>query len=144
MKNSLVLAALAALSLACRTASEPAHVRAKEALPMEWKGQYGGGTTPRAVVIQEPGRWRLLWKELGQEEPAVDFTVNFALAVFLGQRTSGGYTVDFLEPKEKDDALVLPYREKQPEGFVTQVLSEPYAIRLYPKTTLKIRPEAVR
>jgi len=87
-----------------------------------------------------------LWLMVGQDAPALDFKKYFAVAVFAGERPSGGWTVEFLEPVPKGMDLVVRYRIKEPTGFSTQALTQPWKVRAFPrvrgKVFVELAPEA--
>jgi hypothetical protein len=73
-----------------------------------------------------------LWKKVSPSKaPTVDFDKYVVACVFLGQRLTGGYRVDFGKPYIKDNRMIVPYRERKPTGFVTQALSYPYRLKVF-------------
>ena len=101
--------------------------------PMEWKGQYGGPIDAGTMVAADEGAWTRLWLTVGQDAPPLDFKKYFAVAVFAGERPTGGYTVEFLEPAPKGPDVVIRYRVKEPTGFATQAISQPWKVRAFPR-----------
>jgi hypothetical protein len=97
----------------------------------------------REAVVQTAAEWAALWKEHEPARPAPD--MNFAaltvLAVFLGSRPTGGYSVDIVAARVEDGVLVVEYEEKRPsrDAMVAQVLTSPAHIVSVPK-----HPGAVR
>lgn len=110
---------------------------------MEWKGQFCGKMEGDARVVTTQAQWEAAWKAVGQPAPAVDLERNFAAAVFLGQKNTGGYGVAFLEPVRdlKAGTLTVTYKVTGPKGMAIQTLTQPYAMRLFPKTDLTVRLE---
>jgi hypothetical protein len=89
------------------------------------------------VVVRSPQEWGSLWnKHTGgkaDSRPAVDFSKEMVVAVFLGERNTGGYKVDITlmaDPIEPKTHLVVFYREIQPESgsFNTEMISEPFVM----------------
>jgi len=109
----------------------PAH--AKKEKPMEWKGQYGGPIDPGTLVAADEGAWARLWLSLGQDAPPLDFKKFFAVAVFAGERPTGGFTVEFLEPAPKGPDVTVRYRVLPPSGFATQAIAQPWKVRAFPR-----------
>ncbi|MFH1726124.1 MAG: protease complex subunit PrcB family protein [Elusimicrobiota bacterium] len=115
-----------------------------EASPSGWNGHDCGVTEPAARVVEDAREWSSLWKEaFSAEAPPVDFEKHFAVAVFLGLRNTGGYSAEFLAPVADEGAVRIPYRERAPaaSSFVIQAFTQPYAIQLYRKTSLRVKVE---
>lgn len=120
-----ILAALAAIALA-------GPVSKKAVTKMEWKGQFGGREQGAAVIVEDRAGWEKLWQELGKTAPEADFGKHFAIAVFMGSRNTGGYTVVWEEPKEEKGRTVVRYKIQDPKGMAMQALTLPWAVRLFP------------
>jgi len=114
----------------------------KSEKPMEWKGQYGGPLEAGAEVAADAGAWTRLWLRLGQDAPPLDFKKYFAVAVFAGERPTGGFTVEFLDPVSKGADVVVRYRIKEPTGFTTQALAQPWKVRAFERVKGKVFVEA--
>ncbi len=102
-------------------------------------GEYGGPGEASEMVIRTPGRWKSVWEWL-EEEPRIQFDVSqdMAVGIFLGVRRTGGYGITILSAKEEDRVFVIHYVETKPRGFVTQALTTPYLVTLFPKTDMKV------
>ncbi len=97
-----------------------------------WAGQQCEVSIPSTRVVRTNSAWAAVWTALGKPAPKADFSKNFAVAVFLGRKPTGGFSVEFLSPrKDTSGALLIPYREKRPQGFVTQMISQPYSVRIF-------------
>ncbi len=101
--------------------------------PMEWKNQHGGPRAPSHQLISDVKGWEALWRGLGKDAPALDFKTHAAVAVFLGERPTGGWTVDFREPVVRDGDLRVVYSIEAPKGFSTQAFTAPYVVRAFAK-----------
>ena len=123
----------AALLFACA----PAHAKKAEK-PMEWKGQHGGPIDPGTEIAADASAWTRLWLMVGQDAPPLDFTKFFAVAVFLGERPTGGYTVEFLDPVPKGMDLTVRYKVLPPGGFSTQAIAQPWKVRAFPRVKGKV------
>lgn len=123
---------LAAMLIAGTTAAK------KPEKTMEWKGQYGGPIDPGTEVALDAGAWMRLWLIVGQDAPVLDFTQYFAVAVFAGERPTGGYTVEFLDPVPKGMDVTVRYRINRPSGFSTQAIAQPWKVRAFPRVKGKV------
>jgi len=111
---------------------------AKKEKPMEWKGQHGGPIDAGTRVAVDDGEWTRLWLMLGSDAPPLDFKKYFAVAVFAGERMTGGYTVDFLEPVIKGQDATIKYRVVPPTGFTTQAIAQPWKVKAFPRVKGKV------
>lgn len=110
--------------------------------PMEWKGQYGGPIDAGTEVAADEGAWTRLWLQLGQDAPPLDFKKYFAVAVFAGERPTGGFTVEFLDPVPKGMDVIVRYRIKAPSGFATMAIAQPWKVRAFERVKGKVFVEA--
>jgi len=101
----------------------------KEKNPMEWTGSFSPFENPEHVVVKTDAEWSALWKKIGKPAPAADFKRYFAVAVFMGTKPTGGYSLVW-EPAPG----VIRYRVKKPSGMAIEALTQPYAIKLFEKS----------
>lgn len=92
---------------------------------------------PRQAVARTASEWASLWRQHAGDTvaPAVDFGSRTVVAVFLGSRSSAGYTVDVTAVREANGTLIVTWRERRPPpGAVSaQVLTSPAIIVSIPK-----------
>lgn len=62
------------------------------------------------------------------EVPKVDFSKSRIVALFLGQRNSGGYEIKVKNVEEKAGKIVVTVEETKPEGMATMAITNPYSI----------------
>jgi hypothetical protein len=111
----------------------------------EWKGQFSGVLQGGQRVIESAAQWQALWSDIGQPAPAgPDFDSIFAVAVFLGRRNTGGYGVGWLDPASSGPAGVIRYKEIKPQGVASQILTQPYAVKIFPRGKSRIQVEAAQ
>ena len=88
------------------------------------------------MTLQAPAPIRTLDKGLDSNtRPAVDFSKEFVVAVFLGSRPTAGFSVEIVGTRDDGAGLVVQYRETRPPAgaIVAQVLTMPYHIVAVPK-----------
>lgn len=63
-----------------------------------------------------------------------------AVAVFMGERRTGGYAIEVVSVRAAEGRLVVDYRESapSPEMMVTQAITAPWAIALIGRTELPV------
>jgi hypothetical protein len=100
------------------------------------KGPMSAITRPRQAAVRSEAEWVALWKEngAGAPMPAVDFTREMVVGVFLGTRPTGGYGVEIVRVVGGGGALVVEYVESapRPDAITAQVLTAPYHLAAIP------------
>lgn len=124
--KSLILAAATLLAAAS------AQAQSFEKNPIQ--GQSSAIREQRTVVVRTEQEWKSLWvQHSGTEQaPAVDFSREMVVGVFLGERRTAGYKVAVvIQPDPMDsNKIVVFYREIVPakSGFAAEVVSRPYVL----------------
>ena len=94
------------------------------------KGDMSGQQIAKQVTVRTPAEWKALWKDHSATEkmPAVDFTKNMVVGIFLGSKPSDGYDVEIVGVRTQDKDLIVEYVQKQPGRgtLAAQILTEPY------------------
>ncbi len=100
----------------------------------DWSGAQSAAFNDMTVTARDERGWRLLWQLVGEAPPGPLPEGAMAVAVFLGQRPTAGYSVAITDVRSGSGRVVATYRETTPPaGDVTAtVLTAPYAIRLAP------------
>lgn len=102
------------------------------------KGQYGSIVEGTVRVLRDENAFSSFWTTLHAdagtvpERPEVDFASRVVVAVVMGQRPTGGYSVEIDEVlgSEEGDQIQVRYTEGVPEEgcAVTQALTSPYVL----------------
>jgi len=144
--NNLLTALLLASTAFAGTIDAPKESKPKREKKMatEWSGSQGASAKPGVELALTDEQWTALWKRLGQPAPKVDFSANVAAAVFVGERRTSGFGVEWLAPVETKDAVIVRWREKKPaeDAMLLQVITYPWAVKLFAKTSKGLRVEA--
>lgn len=101
------------------------------------KETYGGKETKANVTITSQEQLYRLYSELGIQEdaPTIDFSKKNVVALFLGQKNTGGFTITVGSIEVKNDTATVRVLETTPNGgMATMALSAPYCIASIPKT----------
>jgi hypothetical protein len=100
------------------------------------KGDHSNMDEAKHAEVKTESAWKQLWQQHSPDRPrpAVDFTKEMVVAVFLGSRPTAGYRVEIASATETNGALVVRYREAAPpRGMMTaQVITSPYHIVTVP------------
>jgi hypothetical protein len=102
---------------------------------------------PKQASAQTEAEWAALWKlHAGAKDlPKIDLKTRTILAVFLGTRTSAGYSVEITATHPKNGALIVEWEERRPApGTVSaQIITSPALIATIPKFAGEIRFQKV-
>jgi PrcB C-terminal len=97
------------------------------------RGQFSGVSAAATRAARDLGTWQALWGQHagtgpGVSVPALDFSRELAVGVFLGRKTSGGYGVEVTDLRRVGDDLHLTVVETAPAPGTptTTVITSPY------------------
>ncbi len=113
----------------------------------EWRGVQCAVREPRFAVFQHADKWTSFWeKALAPyssrlaKVPAVDFTKDMVVGVFMGERTTPYYEIEIRsirleDQKEAGKALVVRYREisKMQGVFIPPFAVQPFHLKRVPR-----------
>lgn len=137
MARPLLLTGLLALLpfTACATAPAP-----------DWQGNAAQATAAETLVASDPAGWQQVWTKVGQAAPRDLPNDTTAVAVFAGQKRTGGYSVEFVAVQDGASAVTVTYRIRKPrfDEMVTQALTSPYAIQLVSNQGKPVTVQEVR
>jgi hypothetical protein len=106
------------------------------------RGQFTRIDSPQQVVARTAEQWTALWRAHApdREPPAVDFSKDMVVAVFLGSRPTAGFRVEIVGIREEKGKTIVQYREaRPPSGAITaQVITAPFHIVTVAATTGEI------
>lgn len=91
---------------------------------------YQGRASETNLVIQNQDQLATLFESVGQEEiPQIDFAKSQVVALFLGTKKTGGYSISIDRVTEEGGKLIVYKKVSNPdEGMVTTALTNPYII----------------
>jgi hypothetical protein len=91
----------------------------------------------RQVVARTAGEWSAIWRQHDPDRPApmVDFAKEMVVGVFLGSRSTAGFSVEIVSATSEQGALVVRYRQVSPSpGPITaQIVTMPFHLVAIPK-----------
>lgn len=100
----------------------------------DWQGNSARSVSREALVVQDAAAWQQVWERVGTAAPSGLPDDQAAVAVFAGQKRTGGYSVEFTDVQRDENQTIVHYRIKMPSltQMTTQVMTSPYAIKLVP------------
>ena len=103
--------------------------------------------TSKQVVARTQAELDAVWKmhAPSRTAPAVDFSREMVVGLFVGSRNTAGYSLDIAGVDQGQNALVVRYREKEPAraAVVAQVITSPYFLVAVPTYAGDVRFEKV-
>src|SRR5437899_1704963 len=135
-----VVLALAVALLLCLAAN------AVEKIPVRTlaKGAFSGITTPKQEVIKDQAAWEKFWNahhakaKSAPKLPAVDFGKEMIIAVTMGRKNSGGYSVEITGVAAAANRLRVSVKQTLPKpgAMVITALTAPFHFVAVPKSDL--------
>lgn len=92
---------------------------------------YQGRENESSEIIKDNGNLKALYQSINIENvPIVDFTKQRVVALFLGQRNSGGYAIKVKNVTEKNGKIYIDVEKlgPKPGENVTMAMTNPYTI----------------
>jgi len=129
MKKIITLSLLLVFFVGCKTA---APTIGGEGTFDILKQETNGGKEKKAnLFIDSQDKLNALYAELNiSDVPTIDFTTSNVVALFMGQKNTGGYSISvgkIILDGESDTATVQII-ESEPQDMATMALTEPYCI----------------
>lgn len=108
------------------------------------KKSYSGNSEKRNYVVKNSKEWNDLWiKKIVDKRmvPYIDFDKDMIIAVFQGEKTTGGYSIEINRITEKENVIEVSILETSPGPgcMVTKMLTSPYHIVKLAKQTKEIK-----
>jgi PrcB C-terminal len=111
------------------------------------KGIHSGYSGSTQLLIDRPDQWADFWQqhtaniELPPPIPSVDFNAQNVVAVFAGQKPTGGYSVEIVSVETQDTktgnspSLLIQVKYCQPQTgqMVTEVMTQPHHLIKIPR-----------
>jgi PrcB C-terminal len=132
------------------TASSAANMRAVEQISFVNidKGFRSGVRERKFVVIETVNEWSELWNSHvsgsipPKAPPSIDFQTEMIVAVFSGEKMTGGYDVEIIKIEEAHQTHVLSVTIRDskppPDALVSQALTQPFHIVKLKKVELAV------
>jgi hypothetical protein len=104
------------------------------------KGDQSNIDDARQVLVRSEAEWTQLWQQhaTGRPKPAVDFSKEMVVGVFMGSRPNAGFSTAVVSATTGNGVLIVRYTETFPSaGAVSaQVLTFPFHLVAIPKATV--------
>lgn len=114
-------------------------------------GQYGNIVDGTQAVYRSEGEFASFWADLHANQsttpdvPSVDFESQIVVAIVLGERETGGYSVDIdqVMADEEEGEMRVEFTETVPEEecAVTQAFTSPYVVATVDLQDVPVDPD---
>ena len=107
---------------------------------------YGGMTDSKFIVIKEETTLNKIYKLINKSKspgikiPIINFEKETVLVLFLGEKSSGGYSIAVEQILDENEKVTVKYKVTLPKlgEMVTTVMTQPYCIIKIPKTLKEV------
>lgn len=90
---------------------------------------YQGRASESNVIVSNQEELEALYQSVGNEEvPKIDFSKSQVVALFLGTKNTGGYSISIDRVEEQDGNLHIYRKVETPKGMATMAISNPFVI----------------
>lgn len=146
MKKTIILSVLAVTLFSCCSkkttaqTNEATSVNADKAsaqakFEVLKQDEFGGRETAGNVTIKSQQELNNVYSELNLGiAPKVDFTQRNVVALFMGTKSSGGYSIGIKNVVLNGNTAVVEVMSGKPEGMASSVMTTPYCIASIAKT----------
>lgn len=96
---------------------------------------------PQNIIIQSQDKFKGLWEQMNKNDklPEIDFEKYTVIAVFMGERSTGGYSIKITNIVENEKNIVVTINESDPDGDIAaDVMTSPFHIVKIMKTNKEI------
>ncbi len=112
------------------------------------KGDQSNVDDAKQVLVRTEAEWTRLWNQHAPDhpKPAVDFSKEMVVAVFMGSRPNAGFSTTITSAMAANGALIVRYKETAPAAgaVAAQILTFPFhivAITKAPVTDVKFQKD---
>lgn len=105
------------------------------------RGSNSGVAERKAVLLTDESGWKSNWAQASArqvpapEAPALDFSQQSVVAVYMGEQRTGGYSIEITGVELVNGTLKVTVKQSRPApgAIVTQALTQPFHMVRIPK-----------
>jgi len=111
---------------------------------------HGGFQTSKFLVIKEKQGTLDVYNQVNKirkpsfDIPKIDYKKQYLLALFMGEKTTGGYAISVEYIQESTNKITVFIKEQIPEGMTTMAITSPFCFVLMDKSDKEIVFEKVK
>jgi hypothetical protein len=111
------------------------------------KGDQSNVDDAKQAVVRTEAEWAKLWNQHSPDHkrPAVDFSRQMVVGVFMGSRPTAGFSIDIVSTIQANGVLTVRYREVIPsrDAITAQVITSPFDLVTVPTFAGDVRFEKI-
>ena len=96
---------------------------------------------PKQMLAKSQAEFDAVWREafesmdMPPKKPSIDFSVNWVIAVFLGEKNKGGYEIDIQAISKTSESIVITIKEIKPgpNCLSSMSIEYPYLLASIPR-----------
>lgn len=149
--DKMVLVLLTVFMTACGPTKQSGNMeetpsKNQKTVPFEVLVQHshGGYDQPQIKVIKEPTELQAIYLKINMTRrpgfpiPEVDFDKEMIIALYMGEKNSGGYSITIDSVEETKNELIINVKESEPGQIATTVICQPFCIVKMPTTKKEV------
>jgi len=111
---------------------------------------HGGFHTSKFLVIKEKQGTLDVYNQVNKirkpsfDIPKIDYKKQYLLALFMGEKSTGGYAISVEYIQESPNKITVFIKEQIPEGMTTMAITSPFCFVLMDKSDKEIVFEKVK
>jgi hypothetical protein len=122
------------LILSCNSQKEQTNNTPNQSTTIEVlnKNSHGGYTKSKTLVIKSQKELQEIYNQINMTRrpgfpiPEIDFDKEMVIALFMGEKTSGGFATTVEKVIENNNTLEIIVKETAPEGIATTMICQPF------------------
>ena len=108
----------------------------------EQRGIFCSQKAKANIVVKNEKDWISLWQKVfgNKAIPYIDFNTKMVIAVFSGEKPTGGYEILIDNINYEDKKVAVKIKETSPsqDAFVTTIVTSPFHIKVVNKSDLPV------
>ncbi|PCI35328.1 MAG: hypothetical protein COB60_03320 [Flavobacteriaceae bacterium] len=104
----------------------------------------GGFPIAKFLIIKEENTVLKIYNQInkirkpGFEIPTIDFDKQMLIALFMGEKNTGGFSISVEHITESSEKMTVFVKESTPEGMATMAITSPFCFVLLDKSDKEI------
>lgn len=118
------------------------HSSSQHEIPFEvlTKGSHGGYTVSEYLVVKNSKTLKTCYSQInkirkpGIPIPKIDFEQEMVVALFMGEKSTGGFSISIKKIEQSTDTIYVYLTETRPEEMAASVITQPFYFCKLPRS----------